>query len=103
MNKLIIAATLLMSSQAVAIERDTCNNLTEMAGIAMEMRQSGINVTGLYNAIDRAEVSDSVKEITRVVILSAQGYPRHKTDQLKQHAVTEYRNTVLQLCLSTGE
>ena len=102
MNKLLLAATLLLSAPVSALDDDTCEKFKGMAGIAMQMRQDGSDLFELYHSVKNTNATGEVKELGLTIIMAASEYERLDDAHAVNELVNNFSENVYSLCTLTG-
>lgn len=98
MKKLILALSIAAASFTVQAEEskaDACTNMAKAAGSIMEYRQSGLEMSALYQ-----EFSKQNNDFGIAVLKDAYRIPKFSTSQYKQSAIGKFKNKWFMRCVS---
>jgi len=100
MKKLLLAVVVLgLTGQAVASKEEFCAGVSGLAEEIMGVRQNGVPISKLVEAISKLDQEPQLKEYTKKIIVTAYDEPRWSTEQHKQQAVTEFGNMTYITCI----
>lgn len=76
-----------------------CSSVSKYAKVIMTGRQLSMPITGM---IERAEQSDNkaVREVNKIVIMSAYERPLWATDEYKEREIAEFSNEQYMQCIT---
>lgn len=94
---------IVMMMVAYSAVSDNCMDISIIAGQIMTARQSGVEMSQLFDATDRKTKSDALRAALKATIREAYKTRRYRSPEYQQRAVIDYKNAAYQACVELGD
>ena len=98
MKKLLLIGLILLGTVGMADSLERCKLVSEIAGDIMGMRQSGMEMSKLYEFTHKKGVP-ALSKVTDLMIDQAYQTPKFSTKEVQKEEVTEFKNRWFYACM----